>query len=218
MSRLEPGFSDRRTSGFDANLETVDAVLSRDREGFVIGCGYNDDLVDRLIAKSRQEHIVEHCPRDSAERFVSRESFNEWHEKDGGRAPYFLMDASGDLAGLVWYGRSEMDESDAPHLPPELMPNHTFAIRIYSGFQGRGLAEDFIKKSMRDYLEHLAGSSQFDDFNGFHLETDRDNAEAIRLYEAIGYQSLEPAEDSERIIMILSPEDALRFIDDRQTS
>lgn len=218
MNDFEQSFTDRDRSSNDyISGVVVEVIESHDDEAFFVERGHTDDFVDQLIRKSRQELIVQNCPKDSSERFSSREAFEQWLQKEGGRTSYFLADPSGELAGIVWYGRAELDADILPDFPAELKPNHTFAIRIYDGFNGKGLAKDFIRTTMADYLEQQAGGSQSDDFNGFHLETDKDNQAAIRLYEAIGYIAVDPDDDSDRLTMVMHPEDAERFAFPRQT-
>jgi hypothetical protein len=205
---FEVGYSNERGVGHDLGLTLVGFVESRDGEYFGVERGYTDELVARLVEKSRQERIVQHCPRDSAERFASPQAFEKWRTKEHGRSPYFLTDNEGDLAGIAWFGCSQLDEEVVPDFPP----NHKFAVRIYDGYDGRGLAKGFIRAATEDYLQQLAGESRSDDFNGFHLQADAGNLGARRLYESIGYVGVDANEDSERITMILLPSAAYRFI------
>lgn len=210
MAGLEPGSTEHGSADYTRGV-VVEVIESRDGEAFFVEPGHTDEFVDQLIRKSKQEHIVQNCPKDSAERFSSRQAFERWLQKDGGRSPYFLADASGEVAGLVWYGLKELDEGVMPDFPPEYIPNHTFAIRIYDGFDGRGLAKSLVRASMRDYLEQLGRSGQLEEFNGFHLETDTDNHAALRLYDSIGYKTVDEDEGKERFTMVLMREDAQNF-------
>lgn len=170
---------------------------------FMIGRGLNPALIDQLIKKSKQSHIRRYCPRDAEERFASPESFETWRTSKGGRNPYPLTDGSSDLAGLIWYGPQPFTGTDI--LNPATDPNHTFAIRMYEGTEGRGLARPFMIETMHDYVEGLIRSGEIATFNGIHLETDADNPRSIPLYKKVGFEEVSRDEEG-RVTMVITPE------------
>jgi len=160
-----------------------------------IAVGVDDNLVEQLVANSQQAAIKQFTPKDSAERFSSPESFAQWQAK--GRTVHWLLADDNKLAGIIWYGKAE-----SPIELPEPAPDETFAIRIYEGFSGQGLARPFMKKSLQIYAS--AKMAAGDPFNGIWLQTDVDNPAALASYQKFGYT--EVTRDEKRVTMILTPE------------
>jgi GNAT superfamily N-acetyltransferase len=156
--------------------------------------GLDESLAQQLIAKSRQDHILEATPNDATSRFLNIESLNSWQSQ--GREVYALTGGTR-LAGVVWYGEKPMPvDIGTPRLP-----NHTFAIRIYKPYVGKGLAEPLMRDSLKDYLHLIAERGQAEDFKGIWLSTKRDNENARHLYKNFGYK--EVVFSGEEVIMVL---------------
>jgi ribosomal protein S18 acetylase RimI-like enzyme len=164
-------------------------------EGMQIYCGMDDDLAGQLVKKSRQKVIKAATPKDASMRFKDRESLEQWLAN--GRDVYSLYDRE-DLAGVVWYGEKEFPL----HVTKGHLPWHTFAIRMYNQYRGKGFAEPFMRDSLKDYLINLGGRGQLEDFHGLWLSTRGDNEAARGLYAKFGYQ--ETAFANQELIMVLS--------------
>jgi GNAT superfamily N-acetyltransferase len=158
-----------------------------------LAVGRNQHLEGQLIAKSSQPHIMANTPNDHLGRFADADQLENWFA--GGRTVHWLLGKNADLAGVIWYGEKPM-KIDIPN-----PPHHTFAIRLYQGYEGTGLARPSMRLSLGKYVANLAVNSGF---SGLWLETETTNAAALHNYERFGYE--EVARDSHQVTMVLSPE------------
>jgi GNAT superfamily N-acetyltransferase len=110
-----------------------------------------------------------------------------------------LANNRGDLGGVVWYGREEPPD----YLSDATAANHTFAIRLYEGYHGKGLGRPFMKTTLESYINGLTALER-SDVGGIWLETCDDNEAALALYEKFGFEVV--GNDKERVGMVLSPE------------
>ncbi len=136
--------------------------------------GFTDALRAQLPVKSREPAILRWTPRDAAERFVDEDSIRA-RELDTYNYPLVQkgQDGSLDLAGLMWL---------SPR--PKHGANFTYAVRLYKGYERRGLAERLTNTGIADFsLLHPKERSIW-------LETDIVNESARKLYEKTGWQSI----------------------------
>jgi ribosomal protein S18 acetylase RimI-like enzyme len=161
--------------------------------------GLDDNLSGQLISKSRHAGIFESTPKDALERFNNPDMLAAWLSQ--GRDVYALTSGTR-LAGVAWYGEKPLpiqtetiDESSLPH--------HTFAIRIYQPYQGKGLAEPLMRDSLKDYIGELDSCGQVEGFKGLWLSTRHDNIPARQLYNKFGYKDV--AFSQGEVIMVLPP-------------
>jgi len=158
-----------------------------------IAFGSNENLENQLIQKSLQENITKYTPNDHLKRFGSVEMLKNWQNK--GRNIFWLIGPNNDLAGIIWYGKSEF--------PLEInlneKPSETFAIRIYDGYTGKGLANPFMTQSLRLYASEKI--VQNEKLPVIWLQTDIDNIPALKSYTKFGYE--EVYKDEERVTMVL---------------
>lgn len=162
-----------------------------------LAVGRDAGLEAQLIAKSRQENILKFTPKDASKRFGDAPMLEQWLAK--GREIHWLLGADRDLAGIIWYGKSEFPLSDVT-LPEA--PEETFAIRIYDGYAGHGLARPFMKLSLKTHV--TLKKQRGEPVTGIWLQTDIDNPAAAAAYVKFGYQ--EVARDEKRVTMVLSSE------------
>ncbi|MDO8335831.1 MAG: hypothetical protein Q7T74_03575 [Candidatus Saccharibacteria bacterium] len=157
-------------------------------EGFRIcvgpGVDWNGSATfrDQIIENSRQPHIFDFAPDDAARRFKDVESLALWAEE--GKVVFCLSDASMSLAGLAWFGKRTNEH--APGL------DTTFAIRMYEGFVGRGLAAPFMRMVHDNVGTYLNVSS------GTWIETAATNTRSMELFQDFGYV---PVHSAERVVM-----------------
>ena len=147
--------------------------------GFAVNRGWNDELANALIMKSREDQMLQAVPRDASERFADVVSAEAWYTRTD-RLVYSLGETA-TLSGLIWFGYSPR---------PELHADYTFAIRLYENARGAKLSLPFMRAAHADF--HHARSS------AVWLETDRDNDVAKNLYIKFGYEVM--ATD-DRIVM-----------------
>jgi ribosomal protein S18 acetylase RimI-like enzyme len=166
--------------------------------------GVNAWYRDQVISKSHEPHILKHTPKDAESRFTNTAAFEEWYEK--GRKLFLLANSSGHLGGIAWYGK----ETAPDYLGTGA--NHTFAIRLYEGFTGRGLGKPFMRATLHNYMGGL-GREDIEQFGGIWLETCDDNDAAMALYPKFGFEIV--GNDKERVGMVLSPESIREILSDK---
>lgn len=160
-----------------------------------LATGWDKDIERQLVEKSRQDNILLHTPKDASQRFADQDAIKKWLSK--GREVHWLLGENDDLAGIIWYGPAEPPHDvDTDGLVPE-----TFAIRIYDGYVGKGLARPFMLQSLRVLVEDRQTAGLPAPF--IWLETDIDNIPAVTSYTKFGYE--EVARDDKRITMVLTP-------------
>lgn len=170
-----------------------------------IAVGRNSHYESLLAIKSQESNILQYTPKDAAERFATPEMFEQWYKK--GREIHWLITDDDDVAGIIWYGASNFPlDWNKLSLPEE--PTETFAIRIYDGYAGKGLARPFMTQSL---VIHAKRAQEFNQpIQCIWLETDIDNAAALAAYSKFGYQ--EVARNEKRVTMVLSVEIILQII------
>jgi ribosomal protein S18 acetylase RimI-like enzyme len=165
-------------------FDTADVLHEHNLRIFV---GRNPDFEDQIIKKSTEPHILEHTPKDAEVRFANKQVINAWFEKKP--ETHWLVSTSGDIAGIIWYRQQTIPDTAR-------QAGETFAIRLYTGYQGKGLARPFMEQSLQI---HVNGN---DRVLPIWLQTDTDNTPALTAYEKFGYEKIN--EKDGRITMILS--------------
>ena len=157
------------------------AAKTLDERGYPLYRGWGDDVAQQLVELSQQSHILQYTPNDHGRRFASEQSAHDWYHAHE-RAVYTLGEHA--IDGIIWFGESRSDIADG---------DYTFAIRMYEGAQGKGLARGFMQGAHQDFREQL-------DYDGaIWLETDIDNVAARALYAKAGYQEVRTVD--ERVVM-----------------
>lgn len=163
-----------------------------------IAVGRDAELEQQLFEKSRQEHIMHHTPKDAAKRFGNERQFVQWLAK--GRTLHWLLGEDRDLAGVIWYGKEQFPDVPLPARLREV-PDETFAIRLYEGYVGKGLARTAMTNSLTLAASQKASLGEYT--QGIWLQTNVDNPAAISTYEGFGYEPIH--QDETRVTMVLSP-------------
>jgi RimJ/RimL family protein N-acetyltransferase len=175
------------------NITPADADLQPHITG--IATGKDAGLQQQLFKKSREPNILKYTPKDASKRFGSNEMFNAWLA--GGREVYWLLGPNDDLAGIIWYGK----KAPPATISGPVQPSETFAIRLYDGYSGHGLAVPAMKQTLRMHAE--AAQARGEALTGIWLETDTDNPAALKVYTRFGYE--EVGRTPERVTMVLPP-------------
>ena len=173
-------------------------LISNDIHGLQLYRGLSVDLVEQLVAKSKEREISRWTPKDSSVRFHDEDSTWDWLAQ--GREVYPLMQGF-ELAGLAWYGEKPFPADVPDRVDESSLPNHTFAIRIYDGYRGYHLTKPMMDLSLHDYISGLKDSGQISSFRGLWLTTSPANTRAARLYESYGYR--QSASNDKEAIMVL---------------
>lgn len=161
--------------------------------------GDDSGLEEQLIVKSRQANILKYTPKDASVRFGDQVMLTTWKTK--GRTLFWLVGDNNDLAGVIWFGKSTFP-LDIEGLET---PTETFAIRLYEGYTGHGLAVPFMKLALKAAVELKQQNDQ--QIDGVWLQTDLTNPAAIAVYTKFGFK--EVARDDARVTMVLDREKIL---------
>lgn len=169
---------------YNSTMQKI-ASLERDELRLDIYQGIDDEFIRQLLqVTSTDLAISKHTP-DDLERYPALEVAKEHLAS---RYPYILVNqANSELAGIVWFNKRDWTIE-------EESPSHTFAIRIYEGYRGKGLSEEFAKITTEHFMESNS------DVSGLWLTTDVNNLPAIRLYVHNGWWK--HSETDGRITMI----------------
>ena len=146
-----------------------------------------DFITKQIISKSQQNEITANCPDDTDRRFTNKEAMLQW----GRETPTTIMSLMKgyDLAGMIFFRKKEHELSRY---------DTTFAIRMYHGYRGMGLASEFMRDS-HDFFMRPIGDVFRNPTQGIWLETDRKNTGALELYKKFGYVAV--GGRAERVIM-----------------
>ena len=166
-----------------------------------VATGSDEQLEQQLFRKSREPNILRFTPKDSSKRFGDKEMFDKWRSE--GRELYWLLGEDDDLAGVIWYGKKA-----APlKVEGSKQPSDTFAIRIYDGYSGHGLAVPAMRQTLRIHVE--AAQKKGEPVSGIWLETDTDNPAALKVYTKFGYHEVHRTD--KRVTMVLPASEIARI-------
>lgn len=150
---------------------------------------------EQLVAKSKEKEIIKQCPEDSLRRFHNYESIQKW-SREVGTVVLGFHTQSNDVAGIVFFREKEH---------PLATPQTTFAIRIYEGFSGRGLAKKYMDAShqwaFRQMEETSAMAPWMSGTRGIWLSVKPDNIRALSAYNSFGYKTCGVDTIKNRVIM-----------------
>jgi len=152
--------------------------------------GYWTDTLHQIICKSKQERLQKTVPKDSTVRFKNLNTYKSWAST--GVLFFALANHSGDVGGLIWF-----EKKQNPIIPEA---ETTFAIRMYDGYEGRGLAKPFMS------VAHFMLPKLMDVNQHIWLETDADNTPARGLYTSFGYEQI-GITDAGRVLMAYDRQD-----------
>lgn len=153
--------------------------------------GITEKQIEQLINFANTDPEVKKFTSDS-NRFRDREAFDKWRKKD--RVVYTLTDKSGDLLGILWFGKKSLPIGFSEKFDPKDY-TITFAIRTYGDARGKGLAKPF----MRQVFNHFSPKQ------GVWLETSIDNKPALVVYERFGFKQVTDPDEEGKILMVLPP-------------
>lgn len=169
-----------------ASLVRIGKVTAEDGEVLQILYGWNKCIARKLPVLSRQHSMLQHTPHDASHRFRDQQSAEVWHANPRKNPRiYVLCHEANEVCGVAWFSRQ--GHAAVPGA------THTFAIRLYDGYRGRGLALPFAGMVHEDFSAHLTGGLIW-------LETDEDNVAAQAVYHHLGYKEISKAKDG-RVVM-----------------
>lgn len=171
--------------------ERLGEAVSEDGTVFSIVRGLSEPLAEDLKRHSLDESDTELMQGTSDRRRFGEGSYDAWFAK--GRYPYALAHGNA-LAALIWFGAEELPEEFATY-GGNAGTNDTLAFRSYEPYRGKRLMGDFSRFVIDAYAKNHAGRTLW-------LQTNTDNAPAIRLYERLGFVQKGTREDNGRLVMV----------------
>lgn len=162
-----------------------------------IAIGEDAGLEAQLIEKSKQPHIRANTPKDGLERFGNQAMLDEWLKK--GKIIHWLIGPDNDLAGIIWYGQDKLPVDVAIDSPPD----HTFAIRLYDGYFGHGLAGPFMRQSLDILVNTVKSNGKT--LTGLWLRTSLDNKAAVAAYTKFGYKEIHRGDSKVTMVLDIKP-------------
>lgn len=165
------------------NVNEIDAI---DQSVFAgkdvrIVSGLTRNLAEQLVEASQQPHMWT-CPDDAGKRFGSLENVEKWQKK--GRLSLPLVRDMGDgalqLMGFGWMGPAVPGKNE-PEIPGA---KTTFAIRLYEGALGQGLATPYTQTILD------AHQAETGDNDGVWLSAWSTNSRAVGSYEKVGFKTV----------------------------
>lgn len=168
---------------FMAELAPLPAAIEQSalhQKGLYVGQGLTQDLAQQLVDRSREPHIVEYCPNDSAQRFKSVDAIKEWLAQ-GRLALPLVKKRSGawQLVGFGWLGPKQLVVDGHPVANATI----TFSFRLYNEALGQGNALPYLHTLLASHAAQYGN-------NGVWLEAWSDNAPAIRTYQKAGFTTV----------------------------
>lgn len=170
-----------------------------------LAVGLDEKLIDQLVIKSKQPHILKSTPNDAAKRFTDKKAFYVWYGDN--HVIHWLLGEQNDLAGIIWYTDKKYPIDT---VPVDENPSETFAIRLYDGYIGHHLSVPFMKYSLRVAASKKKekGIEQAD----MWLQTTPDNPAAIASYSKLGYK--ETYRDPKKVIMTIKANELARIVEE----
>src|SRR5262245_1922191 len=93
---------------------TIGALESKTGIPFDVVIGLSRDLVEQLKVRSLDESDTELQQNTSDRKRFGGGSYEEWYAKE--RTPYALVDKSGTLAAIAWYGPKPLGRKSLRYL------------------------------------------------------------------------------------------------------
>jgi hypothetical protein len=190
------------TTSFQAELSTLPASVFQgelNERGLTIMSGLTTNIADQLVECSK-DPLIQFCKNDAAKRFASRDSVEEWLQKNRMPLPLVRTAGSGafELAGFGWMGPGAPSDGE-----PEITgASITFAVRLYEAARGAGNALPYTRGIVVAHqLLHGVG--------GEWLEAWGDNVAALRPYQQAGFvevarvPDIRHGEPADRVYMTL---------------
>jgi hypothetical protein len=185
----------------------------KNRRLYHLVTGITPDQVEELLSNTRTDPYFKSHTSDlmvdgrEQGRFSSKEKFDHWRLKRGGRQIYSLLDEENKLAGILWFGQEPLNLKDYDPTNLSFDPSLyglTWGFRIYGDSRGTGLAAPFAKQAHDHFLTspgYLQSSSP-----GLWLETDVDNQGTQVTGKKLGYSVVAKSRSGDRLIMIKPPD------------
>ena len=139
-----------------------------EQRGVFVRRGFDSTIANALY-EGAKDPVVRQFTHD-ATRFSTPDSVETWAE-DPEKRPVIYSLADQAILGVIWFSHTESEHASA---------HDSFAIRMYEGGRGRGLASDFLEAAHVDF--HAQGGEST------WLRVRRENTTAQQLYSRHGYQ------------------------------
>jgi len=163
--------------------------------GLKVKEGIAQKQIEQLINFSQKDPEIAQNTSDR-QRFASRVEFDKW--RAAGRRIYVLEDPAGNLNGIIWFGKKELPCREGFTRKINLrMCTTTFAIRLYPQARGKGLAFEFMFKSLLLDSFHWGQV-----YPNIWLEVRSNNNPAVALYKKFGFRTVTAPDENGKILMV----------------
>lgn len=160
----------------------IGEVQAADGEALNVTFGLSEKTVAEFKKRSCDQTDEELMRFTSDYKRMCLGSYEAWYAKE--RYPFALLNKAGELAGIIWFGPKAFPDTTKAGLSTPQSPGndwHTFAIRMYGAYRGKRLAFPFASFVFEAYTRFLPHHPVW-------LDTDAENAGAIRLYGKLGFK------------------------------
>ena len=173
-------------------------MFTDESEQFMIKIGLSRELVEQLkrFSLDRDDEAIQKNTSDLI-RFGKEGAYEEWYTKQ--RTPFALVDKTGGLAALVWFGPKPIGRKSLRHLSEEELKEeykqgqrewHTLVYRSYAPYRGKGLMTPFVQFAITTYRNFYPNVKIW---AGISL----DNQPSIALARKLGFSEDEEYTDLE---------------------
>ncbi len=170
----------------------ISTIYSEDKSSsFFVKKGITDSQISQLIQYAIDDSDLAKFTSDP-KRFKDRASFDEFSTHI--MTYYVLVDETDHLLGIIWFDDFALEEGSEYGI--------SYAIRVYNGARGKGIALPFSKAAFEDfyqspeYLGHL--------YRKIWLAVSPDNIPAKKVYEKLGFKDLKMNKEGNKLLMILN--------------
>ncbi len=178
--------------------QSVGRLESQELGTFRLVVGLDEALVAQLRAYSLDERDRDIQDSTSDRERFGTGSYEEWYSKN--RLPFALVDDSGALAAIVWFGPKPLGRKSLKYLTDaeraeELLQKedvwHTLVYRSYVPYRGKGLMTPFVRACVDEYL-HLHPEAKL------WVGVSTKNVSSIVLASKLGFIRREDSFDAEK--------------------
>lgn len=177
-----------------ASVTIADAV-SENGDRFTITAGLSKTAVEQLIARScdKTDEDLMRFTSDLNRFGKGLDVYEMWYAKE--RYPFALLDQTGALAAIVWFGPLPFPKLASGTEPSHMGTRNTFAVRVYKPYRGKHLAYPFASFVIAAYRELMPNP------HALWLATHQENVGAIKLFEKLGFVEC-GRKNSGRVVMV----------------
>ena len=168
-------------------------------------------LIKTVISNFQKEELVHYTATDpeiqkntsdwrspdgKPGRFSSLSTVNSWLEE--GRVVYILSDLTGNLAGIIWFGKKSIDKNKYS-ITQDIVAKYqtTLGIRLYGKARGQKLSKPFLLEAIARHMRKLKLVQL-----PLWLEVHTNNMKALHVYTDIGFHQVATSPDKTQVLLL----------------